>query len=176
MLITPNTTAGFRPVSSVPHMRNLRTPLTEEEVARIRKNALDATARSITSDLVSLLLPSVEDRVRRSLETADTGAVLTAAENGMEEFAHALRPKLPSGVPAELLSAVHEFCTASPREMEELVTEVSRYVCGEKAGIRAVIRELEGMGAIKNLGDQRRHRWVAADSRWGAPSSVPLEE
>ena len=114
--------------------------------------------------------------MRRSLEGNETDSVLTAAEHGQEELVSALRPKLWDAVPAQVVEAVIEFCTESPREMEALVAEVSRFVSADKAGIREVVRELEEVGAIRNLGNPRRHRWVAADSRWGEPTCVSPEE
>jgi hypothetical protein len=69
-----------------------------------------------------------------------------------------------------------DFCSESPRDMEELVYEINTLISAQKTKIRALVRLLEQTGVLKNIGSERHNRWVASNSRWGRPTPVSSVE
>lgn len=147
-------------------------PFTEEDAAWIVDNAIAAARRSILCDFAVLCLDRTDVPASFWRILADEASV--KMNRTVSTVSNSLRLELEEDEepPEQLVDAIVEFCTESPREMEELVQHMYVYVCCSKKKVRELIRAMEERGDIRNLGTEGRHRWVAAPSRWGAPKCV----
>jgi hypothetical protein len=80
-------------------MRNPYADISDEELARIRRNAIDAAKKSILADVVTLYMKQLDRYLTVSLEGGGQKSILDAAHEAYRQLSWAFRPKLEEYLP-----------------------------------------------------------------------------